>query len=248
MAPIGPHLARRPSGNQSLLAEGFIADYIGPLMQLYKRNQVEEAIFRTLGARDERVKEVRFRMKRLLAADRRMEADPSSDEAETRHYAFFNQEPPGSGNEVMFSGYDGFALLAAVILLEHGLPQSTVVGVMRDVRRPFAAAHADILKKDPARLFDAAAIVAQAKPGMIAVNNTDPVFLVFVRLTASSVAGLDGGSAIGVCRGIYELMTFIKKHSVPGTGATFFEFAGLMHSLAANLVQTKPIKRGRGAS
>src|SRR6516165_333249 len=112
MAPIGPHLARRPSGNQSLLAEGFIADYIGPLMQLYKRNQVEEAIFRTLGARDERVKEVRFRMKMPLGADRRMEADPSSDEAETRHYAFFNQEPPGSGNEVMFSGYDAFALLA----------------------------------------------------------------------------------------------------------------------------------------
>jgi hypothetical protein len=154
-----------------------------------------------------RVKEVRFRIKRLLAADRRREADPSWGEAENRHYAFFDQEPPGSGNEVMFSGYDAFALLAAVILLEHGLPQSTVVGVIRDVRRPFAAAHADILKKDPARLFDAAAIVAQAKPGMIAVNNTDPVFLVFVRLTASSVAGLHGGSAIGVCRGIYELMS-----------------------------------------
>ena len=248
MAPIGPHLARRPSGNQSLLAEGFIADYIGPLMQLYKRNQVEEAIFRTLGARDERVKEVRFRMKRLLAADRRMEADPSSDEAETRHYAFFNQEPPGSGNEVMFSGYDAFALLAAVILLEHGFPQSTVARVMRKVRGPFAAAHADILKQDPARLFDQAAILEQAKPGMIAVNNTDPVFLVFVRLTASSVSGPDGGSAVAVCRGIYELTAFIKKHSVPGTGATSFEFAGLMHTLAANLVQTKPIKRGRGAS
>jgi hypothetical protein len=146
----------------------------------------------------------------------------------------------------MFSGYDGFALLAAVILLEHGLPQSTVVRVMREVRGPFAAAHADILKKDPAKLFDTAEIAAQAKPGMIAVKNTHPVFLVFVRLTASSVAGLDGGSAIGVCRGIYELMTFTKKHSVPGTGATYFEFAGLMHTLAANLVQTKPIKRGRG--
>jgi hypothetical protein len=224
------------------LTKALIEDDNGSLMQLFKRNQVEEAIFRTLGARDERVKEVRFRMKRLLAADRRMSANPSG------LYAFFDQEPPGSGNEVMFSGYDGFALMAAVILLEHGLPQSTVVRVMREVRGPFAAAHADILKKDPARLFDAAAILAQAKPGMIAVNNTDPVFLVFVRLTASSVAGLDGGSAIGICRGNYELTTFIKKHSVPGTGATCFEFAGLMHTLAANLVQTKPIKRGRGAS
>jgi hypothetical protein len=216
-------------------------------MQLYKRNQVEEAIFRALGAHDERIKEVRFRMKRLLAADRRMGADPSSEEAENRHYAFFGQEPPGSGNEVMFSGYEAFALLAAVILLEHGLPQSTVVRVMRKVRGPFAAAHADILKIDPARLFDQAAILAQAKPGMFAVNNTHPVFLVCVRLPASSVSGLDGGSAVGVCRGTDELMVFIKKHSVsvPGTAATYVEVAGWMHTLAANLAQTQPAKRGR---
>ena len=43
-------------------------------------------------------------------------------------------------------------------------------------------------------------------------------------------------------------MAFIKKHSAPGTGATYFELAGVMYTMAANLVQTKPIKRGRGAS
>ena len=32
----------------------------------YKRNQVEEAIFRTLGARDARLNELKFRIKRLL--------------------------------------------------------------------------------------------------------------------------------------------------------------------------------------
>jgi len=216
-------------------------------MMLYKRNQVEEAIFRTLGARDERVKEVRFRIKRLLAADRRM-ADPSSARIGTRQYAFFDQEPPGSGNEVLFSGYEAFALLAAVILLEHGLPQATVVRVMRDVRGPFALAHADILKKDPASLFNEAALIAQAKPGMIAVGSTQPVFLVFIRLTASSASDVDGGSAIAVCRSAEELMRFIKRHSVPGSGASYFEFAGLMHTLAANLSQTRPKKRGRGAA
>ena len=35
----------------------------------------------------------------------------------------------------MFSAYEAFALLAAVILLEHGLPQARVVRVMRLVRR-----------------------------------------------------------------------------------------------------------------
>ena len=34
----------------------------------------------------------------------------------------------------MFSGYEAFAQLAAIILLEHGLPQAAVVRVMRQVR------------------------------------------------------------------------------------------------------------------
>ncbi len=60
---------------------------------------------------------------------------------------------------------------------------------------------------------------------MIYVNNTDPVFLVFVRVTASSVDEDDGGTVVAAnCRGMAKLQSFIKQHSVPGTGATFFEF------------------------
>jgi hypothetical protein len=214
----------------------------------YKRNQVEEAIFRTLGARDARVDELKFRLKRLLVTDRRLGRGANSDEEGDRHYAFYSQEPPGSGIEVMFSGYEAFALLAAIMLLEHGLPQAGVVRVMRQVRRRFEAAHAQSLKKDRATLFDQQAILAQAKPGMIATDNTDPVFLVFVRLTDSSVGDQTSCSAVAVCRGHDELGAFLGTHSVPGMGATFFEFVGLMHTLAANLSQTRPVKRGRGAT
>jgi hypothetical protein len=77
----------------------------------YKRNQVEEAIFRTLGARDARIDELKFRLKRLLVTDRRLGRDADSDEEGDRHYAFYSQDPPGSGTEVMFSGYEAFALL-----------------------------------------------------------------------------------------------------------------------------------------
>jgi hypothetical protein len=212
-------------------------------MQQYKRNQVEEAIFRTLGARDARVGELKFRLKRLLVTDRRLGRDEEGD----CHYAFYSQEPPGSGIEVMFSGYEAFALLAAIMLLEHGLPQAGVVKVMRQVRREFEAAHTQSLKKDPSALFDQKAILAQAKPGMIVTDNTDPVFLAFVRLTDSSVGDQKGGAAVSVCRGRDELGAFIRKHSVPGIGATFFEFVGLMHTLAGNLSQIRPAKRGRGA-
>ena len=171
----------------------------------YKRNQVEEAIFRTLGARGARIDELKFRLKRLLVTDRRLGRDANSDEEGDRHYAFYSQEPPGSGTEVMFSGFEAFALLAAIMLLEHGLPQAAVVKVMRQVRRPLEAAHAQSLKKDRSTLFDQQAILAQAKPGMIAVNNTDPIFLAFVRLTDSSVGDRTRGGDVEVCRGHQEL-------------------------------------------
>jgi hypothetical protein len=223
-------------------------DYMKSSMAQYKRNQVEEAIFRTLGARNARIDELKFRVKRLLVTDRRLDRNPNSDEEEHQNYAFFSQKPPGSGIEVMFSAYEAFALLAAIMLLEHGFPQLSVVKVMRQVRGKFEAAHAQTLKKDPGTLFDQKAIRAQAKPGMIATDNTDPVFLVFVRLTDSSVDTQTGGSAVAVCRGRDELDAFIRKHSAPGVGATFFEFVSLMHALAANLSQTRPVKRGRGAT
>jgi hypothetical protein len=209
-------------------------------MARFKRNQVEEAIFRTLGAQGERVDELRFRIKRLLVTDRNSGCDAHSEEEGDRHYAFFSQEPPGSGTEVKFSGYEAFALLAATMLLEHGLPQAAVVKVMRQVRARLEAAHAQTLKKDPATLFDEQAIRSQAKPGMIAVDNIDPIFLVF---------GGDqkGGGAVEVCRGHEGLGAFFKKHSRPGTGVTFFEFVGLIHGLAGNLLQVGPAKRGRSA-
>jgi hypothetical protein len=214
----------------------------------YKRNQVEEAIFRTLGARDGRIDELKFRLKRLLVTDRRLGRDADSDEEEDRPYAFYSQEPPGSGTEVMFSGYEAFALLAAITLLEHGLPQAAVVKVMRQVRRPLEAAHGECLTKDWNTLFDEQAIRAQAKEGMLAVDNTDPIFLAFVRLTDSAVGDQKGSGAVAVCRGYQALGDFFTKHSVPGTGMSIFEFVRPIRVMAANLLQVRPAKRGRGAT
>jgi len=211
----------------------------------FKRNQVEDAIVQTLRARDQaRVDELKLRLRRLLTTDRRLGINARSDDEVERHYAFYSQKPQGSGFEVMFTGYEAFALLAAIMLLEHGLPQSRAVAVMRRVRKQFEVAHAETLKKDPSKLFDQEAVRAQAKPGMIATNNMDPVFLVLVGLTGSSVDAR--GAATAVCRGHVALGEFFGKHH--GRGATFFEVVGWMHTLAANLSQTQPVKRGRGAT
>ncbi len=214
----------------------------------FKRNQVEEAIFRTFGANDEqRRNELKLRAKRLLVTDRRMGRYLKSANEEDLHYAFFGEEPPGSGTEIMFSAYEAFALLSALILLEHGFPQARAVRILRLVRRSFEAAHSFILSKDPAKLFDKNAVYANASPGMMYVDNTDPVFLAFVGTTAPSINEETGSTPAAVCQGQAELQSFIKQHAGPGTGATFFELVGVMHKLKINLSQTRPVKRGRGA-
>jgi hypothetical protein len=211
-------------------------------MDLFKRNQVEEAIIRTLGARDRRVDELKLRLKRLLVADRRLARHRRSGEKADRRHAIYSQEAPGSGLEVMFSSYEAFALLAALIVLEHGIPQAKVVSILQEVRSDLEAAHHETLQQDPKALFDPLAVRALARPGVIAVDNTAPVFLAFVKLDAGKGRVR---AFVTVCRGHDELVKFIKDHSVAGSGATHFELTRLMHTLADNLSQTRPVKRGR---
>ena len=204
----------------------------------YKRNQVEEAVVRTLGAEGARVDELKLKMKRLLVTDRRLGRGKRSD----NRYAFYRQRPQGSGVEVMFSGYEAFALLAALIVLEHGIPQAKVVSILQEIRTDFEAAHRDTLQKDPKELFDPQLVRSMARAGLLAVDNTAPVFLAFVKL---DIGKGRVHAFIAVCRGLDGLGNFLKEHSVPGSGATHFEFTRLMLTLANILSQTRPIKRGR---
>jgi hypothetical protein len=208
-------------------------------MTLHKRNQLEEAIVRTLGADDAQARALKLKMKRLLLSDRRLGRGKRSAPGAVR-YAFYSGKPQGTGTEVLFNGYEVFAVLAAVIVLEHGIPQAKVVSILREVRSDFEAAHCDTLQMDPKVLFDPQTV--RKLPGLIAVDNTAPVFLAFVKL---DIGKGRVHAFISVCRGFDELGKFLKQHSVPGSGVTHFEFARLMHTLATNLSQTRPVKRGR---
>ena len=208
----------------------------------YKRNQVEEAVVRTLGAGGARVGELKLKMKRLLVTDRRLGRGKRADDKADHRYAFYSQRPQGSGVEVMFTGYEAFALLAALIVLEHGLPQAKVVSILQEIRLDFEATHRDTLQKDPKELFNAQLVRSMARSGLLAVDNTAPVFLAFVKL---DIGKGRMRAFIAVCRGLDDLGEFLRDHSIPGSGATHFEFARLIHTLADNLSQTRPIKRGR---
>ena len=209
-------------------------------MRYYKRDQLEEAIIRTLGAKEAPGHDLKLRIKRLLLTDRRLGRGKRSDQRP--HYAFFGGKPQGSGTDVTFTGFEVFAVLAALLLLRHGIPQAKVVSILRDVRPDLEAAHHEILGKKPEVLFDQQEIQAMSSDGVIAVDSTVPIFLAFVEL---DIGRGKVQATISVCRSLDELGKFLKQHAVVGSGSTFFQFTRLMRTLASNLSETRPIKRGR---
>lgn len=144
----------------------------------YKRNQIEEAIARIIDPSSQKPpSELRTRIKRLLELDRSIGRKVRSKDPEEANFAFFSEEAPGTGADILFSEYEAFALLNGLRIMNHGWPQSVTVSIMRRVRVDLEREHARILQQDPDKLFGGKSIRARARPGDIAVDNTDPVFL-----------------------------------------------------------------------
>ena len=128
--------------------------------------------------------------------------------------------------------------------MAHGWPQGFAVSIMRRVRRDLEREHARILRQDPDKLFDQQAIRARARPGDIAVDNTDPVFLT---LASKAQRAPDEGQTAplsAVCQGLEKVGEFSRD--VGASSVTMFEVATLAHRLHQELMKTEPRRRGRG--
>src|SRR5215207_8611223 len=213
--------------------------------QRFKRNQVEEAVIATLkGDPDAAGPSLRIRMKRLFDADREQSLNELG--SGTIQYAFFSDDAPGSGVEVWFSPYEAFAVLIALRILAHGWPQSTVVRMMRRVRKDLQNEHRRMMEQDPGRLFNQEALRREASPGLAFTGSTEPVFLAIT--AAESVDRREpkrGLKGFAVCRGRDRLMEFILKDMPVGMVTTSLELSNAAHRLAANLARTQPSRRGR---
>ena len=205
-------------------------------MEIYKRNQMEEAISATLSQGPRPSVKLRSKLKRLLDTDRASGRKPRSKNPEWSNYAFYRGDAPGRGAEVWFSSYEVFALYEGYRLMEHGLPQATVVSMLRRARPALEAKHAEILRWDPAELFDEKKIRERMKPGSLPVWTTRPVFLALIsnRDTPGEldIAVLEEGG--------------LNKWP-PGTSMTTIEVTHAAHVLHEALAKTKPSKRGRGS-
>jgi hypothetical protein len=213
-------------------------------MNPYKRNQVEEAISRINGERSAQPSQsLRTQLKRLLDTDRAATEEARATGSKIVNHAFFTGESPGKGKEVFFSAYEAFALDTGVRLLHHAWPQGFVVRALRHVRADFEKHHARILRQNPAVLFDAEAIKANAHPGDLGVNNTDPVFLTIATGKASFADGVDDMTHLKVCRGMEEVSKFLKQNQAHSW--SLFELVGRAHQLRRELSHVLPRSRGR---
>ena len=210
----------------------------------YKRNQVEEAIARiSVQSYEKPPSELRTRIKRLLELDRSMGRKPRSKDAEEANFGFFSEEAPGTGADISFSEYDAFALLNGLRIMGHGWPQGFAVAIMRRVRPALESEHARILRQDPDKLFDQEAIRAAARPGDIAADNTDPVYLILASKAERPPDEIQAAPVSAVWRGMEKVSAFSRD--VGASSMTLFEVVTLAHRLHRELMKTKPRRRGR---
>jgi hypothetical protein len=212
----------------------------------YQRNQIEEAIARIFAPNCEKPpSELRTRIKRLLDLDRSIGRKPRSKDAEEANFGFFSEEAPGTGAVISFSEYDAFALLNGLRIMGHGWPQGFAVSIMRRVRRDLEREHARILRQPLDKLFDEEAIRAKARPGDIAVDNTDPVFLTIAsKAQRAPDEGQTAPLSAVCCQGLEKVSEFSRD--VGASSVTMFEVTTPAHRLHQELMKTEPRRRGRG--
>ena len=216
-------------------------------MSNFKRNQVEEAISRSIDPTLQGPSnEVVNRLKRLLDIDRSFGRSFRSHDPGMVNFAFYSRDPAGSGTEVHFQEYEAFAILIGLKLLEHGFPQQTVVTTLRRMRPMLEEEHARILKLDPHTLFEAARVKAAAKPGQLYASIIAPIFLVIRSGQRNTRRELNDNEvrSVAICRSEAELMSLIKSRF--GLNTTF-ELVGAARGLREHLLSTQPAQRGRSS-
>lgn len=200
-----------------------------------KRSQVEDAICKSNGARGAARRQLLARAKRLLDIDRTLR--PNRDGG---RYAFFSDRRPGTGQEVLFSEYEAFALYAALILAAHGVPHADLVQIFRQLRSELEAQHRAILNRPIDPHLDLAEAVRIKK----AVVIEDPRFIALTQGDTKQVPfSTKSGLTAEILFGNEGWLNFLERNK--GQSITTLELAMIAHLLHATLQEIEPRRKGR---
>jgi hypothetical protein len=212
-------------------------------MNLYKRNQVEDAIGIAMGIRsDKEAAEFQTRVKRLLDADRAFGRNKRSNDPGRSNYAFYSEESPGKGSEINFSEYEAFAVMTALRMLTHNWPQGFAVSTLRRIRPELERHHSRILTADPRQLFSHQ---QDTSPGTMVQTNSRPEFLLIVSDDRKRESVDSSGAYARLFRD--EQSAFRFQLERPGRTCSWFELVTAAFELHQSLQKTEPRKRGRSS-
>jgi hypothetical protein len=205
----------------------------------FKRNQMEEAISRTLGERSSKPSSsLKTQIKRLLDLDRNLTRLPRSRDPERASFAFFDEAPPGRGVEVMFSAPNAFAVLTGVRMLDHGWPQSFVVSSLRQAKAELAARYRAIVST-PAQSIEA----TRHAPGEMAFPYPDSAFLLIISDSRTPASG--SGSYVRFFEN--QNSAFLFQMEKVGRSCSWFGLESSARALHEHLLRSLPKHRGKGA-
>lgn len=193
-------------------------------METYKRNQVEEAISRTLGERSKGPSaDLLARIKRLLDTDRNETKEKGGNSA------FVSIAADGQGHENKFSSYDAFAILLGLRMLGTGWSQTQVVKLLKRGRRELEKTYRRYRASEPKEYEPQLGLLSMA--GVPAIGVLFPSYD-HTQTDSARIIAMDDAQ---------HLPSELRK---PGQSISVFG-VGDISALERNLERALPRKRGR---
>ena len=221
---------------------------------MFTRGQIEWAIAQATGRRvrpdGESPDGLNMKLKRLLDIDRKKGIDASQAEPEFRRFAFLEGGLPGKGFAISYTGYDAFALLLGLHMLESNVPQMAVIRLLRRIRLELVREHASILRLSPQGLAQMKhGIERRIKDGLLV---KEPAKMVFLVLPSGAGADLlyrrgqdDTIKLANIARSRDELVDVVAHLALVSPPVLVFELINPAHQLAWWLERAPLIRRGR---
>lgn len=217
----------------------------------FKRNQVEEALWRYL-SRDHGDKTpppvFRTRIKRLLEIDR------STGTQDDREMAFAISAPEGRGHEVRFTEFDVFCLGLGLLMLNAGFKQAEVVMLLQHIRGWLVGIWAEIQDSPPVWRFQ---LPAKDRPNVpsysqdgIEYADTDVYLVVNSVELKETFPGQDTRKPMiftpTVCYGAEQLTQRLRGHAMSFPASFVVELSLFAVRIQTFLAIAEPRLRGPG--
>jgi hypothetical protein len=219
---------------------------------MFTRGQLEwaiaQAIGRSEGLGNRPRGDLKMKLKRLLDIDRKHGIDAAKPGPEFRRFAFLEGGLPGKGFAISYTGYDAFALLLGLQLLEANVPQLAVIRLLRSIRPNLQHEHKQVLLHLP-RLLAGGNIKLENKINAGQMVK-DPAKMVFVVISSGagadilSVAGQDDSPA-NIVRSPEKLVSMVAHLTRVSPPVLVFELVNSALQLAYWLNRAPSIRRGR---